>query len=224
MIRKGTYPIEQVLDHVIFENLPKEDPRRVRVYDGMPVKMDSHRYRCFKTHGVKCVECGLTGKYFAIEQHADSDLYYHFNLYATNDQGQEILMTKDHVTPKSKGGKDSLENYRTMCEPCNKKKGCNSIALGELQLSRLVLGQLKTAIEAHGPIGPALLESATKRVVKDLMGYLRNEAVLHLSDNELVGQRIDELKAEIFRKDGIIESQSKQIRDLVEKIVKFTRP
>jgi 5-methylcytosine-specific restriction endonuclease McrA len=32
-------------------------------------------------------------------------------------------MTKDHIVPKSKGGKDMLSNTQTMCVICNTKKG-----------------------------------------------------------------------------------------------------
>ena len=34
-------------------------------------------------------------------------------------------MTKDHILPKSKGGKDEIDNYQTMCIRCNKAKGNN---------------------------------------------------------------------------------------------------
>ena len=47
---------------------------------------------------------------------------YHFNLYAINDSGDEVLMTKDHIIPKSKGGKNHLSNYQPMCCYCNCKK------------------------------------------------------------------------------------------------------
>ena len=40
-----------------------------------------------------------------------------------DDNGQEVLITKDHIIPKSKGGKDKLDNYQTMCVRCNKRKG-----------------------------------------------------------------------------------------------------
>lgn len=46
----------------------------------------------------------------------------HFNLYAEKD-GESRLMTKDHIIPKSKGGKNHLDNLQTMCDHCNSKKG-----------------------------------------------------------------------------------------------------
>ena len=39
--------------------------------------------------------------------------------------GEEVLFTKDHIIPKSKGGKNHISNYQTMCEPCNSEKGNN---------------------------------------------------------------------------------------------------
>ena len=48
---------------------------------------------------------------------------FHFNLYALDADGNEVLMTKDHIVPKSKGGEDKGINYQTMCYPCNYVKG-----------------------------------------------------------------------------------------------------
>ena len=48
---------------------------------------------------------------------------YHFNLYAIGENGNWILMTKDHITPKSRGGRDHLSNLQTMCDQCNNRKG-----------------------------------------------------------------------------------------------------
>ena len=35
----------------------------------------------------------------------------------------EMMMTKDHILPRSKGGANRLENYQPMCSKCNCKKG-----------------------------------------------------------------------------------------------------
>jgi 5-methylcytosine-specific restriction endonuclease McrA len=50
---------------------------------------------------------------------------YHFNLYGYNERGEEIMLTKDHIIPKSKEGKNDIDNYQTMCCKCNWKKGNN---------------------------------------------------------------------------------------------------
>ena len=52
---------------------------------------------------------------------------YHFNLYGINKNYEEILFTKDHIIPKSKGGDNKISNYQTMCYNCNYKKGRQAI-------------------------------------------------------------------------------------------------
>jgi 5-methylcytosine-specific restriction endonuclease McrA len=37
--------------------------------------------------------------------------------------GSKRYLSIDHITPKSKGGKTTLENCQTLCRPCNSKKG-----------------------------------------------------------------------------------------------------
>jgi 5-methylcytosine-specific restriction endonuclease McrA len=34
-----------------------------------------------------------------------------------------VLMTQDHIMPRSKGGANRLENLQTMCCVCNNRKG-----------------------------------------------------------------------------------------------------
>ena len=112
-IRKETYSIEEVLP---FIGKHKKD------YDGDLIKMDSQRYELFSKKGCKCVVCGLEGKYFAKERDRKCQTY-HFNLYGINEQGEEIMLTKDHIIPKSKGGANHISNYQTMCIVCNYAKG-----------------------------------------------------------------------------------------------------
>jgi len=120
-IRKGVYSISNVLSKTVPVNTPKNE---VRVdFDGDLIKMNSHRYELFKMKGLKCVTCGIEGVYFAKEKSEKEENYpYHFNLYALKD-GEEVLMTKDHIIRKRDGGADKLENYQTMCSPCNYNKG-----------------------------------------------------------------------------------------------------
>jgi len=92
-------------------------------FDGHMVKMDSQRYQLFASKGVECVGCGLKGEYFGLEKNRGQEGdRYHFNLYGQRD-AVEILVTKDHIIPKSKGGQNILDNYQVMCFNCNIEKG-----------------------------------------------------------------------------------------------------
>lgn len=120
--RKNIYSIEEVREKVK-DALFEKDRRLAKVdFDGDLIKGNSQRYQTFFTKGCKCVNCGIEGKYFAKEKHL-KDKSFHLNLYAIDKNGDEVLMTKDHIIPKSKGGIDDLSNYQTMCERCNKEKG-----------------------------------------------------------------------------------------------------
>jgi 5-methylcytosine-specific restriction endonuclease McrA len=122
LLRKETYSIEEVRDKVK-DVLFEKDKRLAKVdFDGDLIKGNSQRYQTFFTKGCKCVVCGIEGKYFAKERHLQ-DKTYHLNLYAVDDNGEEILMTKDHILPRSKGGIDDISNYQTMCKLCNEAKG-----------------------------------------------------------------------------------------------------
>jgi hypothetical protein len=121
--RAGTKPAKEILP--LLETCDYMD------FDGNRVKMRSHRYKCFSKSGLDCVVCGIEGSIFAIEKHsnlnkskeAQKQTWYHFNLYGLSPEGEEVLMTKDHILPKSKGGKNSVDNYQTMCVHCNGAKG-----------------------------------------------------------------------------------------------------
>ena len=123
------YTLEEVFKHV-----PDPTPEsasitnygnrhRVKVdFDGDMIKVSSDRLVLFKSKGVKCVTCGLEGKFF-MKKKTEGDKSPHFNLYAIGEDGKKVLMTKDHIHPKSLGGKDCLNNYQPMCTKCNSAKG-----------------------------------------------------------------------------------------------------
>ena len=88
------------------------------------------RLQTFFQKGFECVRCGVKGIFFAVESHRGdtyksnkNDIPRHLNLYAIKKDGKEVLMTSDHIRPKSKGGSDLLDNRQPMCSPCNLRKG-----------------------------------------------------------------------------------------------------
>ena len=135
--RKETYPLERVFGYIAKGSEKK-------TFDGDLVKIASDRLHTFYHKGTKCVSCGVEGSFFAKERHMksvkiknkkgrtigrerfpDLESSFHFNMYGINEDGREVLMTKDHIIPKSKGGKNGLSNYQTMCTKCNAKKADN---------------------------------------------------------------------------------------------------
>lgn len=64
-------------------------------------KKNPNRYKIFEKDNFKCVICGRDGK--------------------------EVILEIDHIIPRSKGGKNDISNYQTLCRQCNGSKGNNEI-------------------------------------------------------------------------------------------------
>lgn len=97
----------------------------VRLDKGIRVSLESDRYANFFVHGTRCAKCGLEGKYFWLETPKRSKTKsheWHLNLYGVTEDGQEMMLTKDHIIPKSKGGHNHISNYQVLCERCNLAK------------------------------------------------------------------------------------------------------
>jgi len=112
--------------HFVKENSLAGWKKKKEMFDGHLVKPFSQRYRLFMTKGTTCTVCGLEGMFFYKEKHPDSTSY-HFNLYGIKDDGDEVLFTKDHIIARSRGGRDIISNYATMCSECNVEKGGMSL-------------------------------------------------------------------------------------------------
>lgn len=117
LLHIASYPVDEILAHVT-----EQDSKKEFVVDGQSylVRMNSDRYLVFKNSRA-CVSCGIEGTQMVLDINP-GDQSPHFNLYA-EDNGRLVLMTKDHIIPKSKGGLDAQENYATMCCVCNNLKG-----------------------------------------------------------------------------------------------------
>jgi len=120
--RLGTVDADKFIDLIPLDShskLPKS-----RMFFDKRVRLTSSRYKVYATKGCVCAECGLHGKFFALEQSLSQKTdKFHFNLYGYSRYGEEIMLTVDHIIPKSKGGTDDLDNKQCLCFRCNNKKG-----------------------------------------------------------------------------------------------------
>lgn len=72
--------------------------------------------RFFINNGNKCKFCNKEGKYCVVGKLRGGSITA--SIY-TEDL---ILLTRDHIIPKSKGGTESRSNKQILCEKCNKIK------------------------------------------------------------------------------------------------------
>ena len=75
------------------------------------------RLQVFAHKGTACVRCGVDGVHLLSS--VDPGGGHHVDLYTASF----VLMTVDHILPRSKGGASSLANYQPMCQHCNGRKG-----------------------------------------------------------------------------------------------------
>ena len=131
LITVGKYAPEDILPYAY----KGASPKSFEGFDGTEylVGMGSQRYLLFQ-QSLTCCCCGITGNTMLLQCTARMEPP-HFNLYHITSN-EYTLMTKDHILPHSRGGKNVLENYQTMCEVCNSIKGFNIIDLGTLLEAR----------------------------------------------------------------------------------------
>lgn len=122
MIRKKVYSLDEVIPFVSLDG-----KFAVKEYDGVLMPMDWDTLQVLKIKGCTCVSCGAEADFVAMERTPGpkKTIYndWHFNVYAKDYIGREILMTKDHILAKANGGLDEMDNYQPMCSVCNTRKG-----------------------------------------------------------------------------------------------------
>lgn len=110
----GKFEVQEVLELI-------KSPQGVVMIQGHKVRVNGSRLMNFVVNGTDCICCGAKGSYFSLESNGGG---YHFNLYAKHKHDKDVLMTRDHIKLKCKGGPDTVDNYNPMCEICNKARGC----------------------------------------------------------------------------------------------------
>ncbi len=122
LIRIKTFNLE------FLEKLRKKERDNLYVFleNDEALKITSDRYEVFRRSHI-CACCGIEASFLAAERSKTSKYKRsHINMYGIKE-GREILFTKDHIVPKSKGGSNSLDNYQTLCQECNSRKGTKTI-------------------------------------------------------------------------------------------------
>lgn len=110
--RLESYTIEEVFKWI------EENPKRI-YWDKDNYSINTRRAKVFHKKGVICVNCGVEGMYFALEKDKGGGI--HLDLYGLIHE-EEVLITIDHIVPKSKGGLNKIINFQTMCKLCNEMK------------------------------------------------------------------------------------------------------
>jgi len=120
------FSISYVLDNFVDENEGKKkvsvDVYSPQLNKTLKVYKNSDRYILFKKQGCTCVSCGLTASHFVLLQDTSNPTNGHFQLIAINDKNEHVIFAKDHIVPRSLGGKNHIDNYQVMCYDCNNKK------------------------------------------------------------------------------------------------------
>lgn len=109
----------QIHEHYLPRILNGNIVEDIEFLDNLVNYKTHHRLRVFYEKGIRCVYCGKEGKHLI---HArDRGGNRHIDLFTETFD----LMTIDHILPKSKGGRDHIDNLQPMCQSCNSRKGDN---------------------------------------------------------------------------------------------------
>lgn len=171
--RVAIYNPDDILQFVTAENSQREF-----VVDGKSyaVSMASSRYQLFIKNR-SCCACGIVGTKMILELHQGGERgpegksqKAHFNLYA-EENGRLVLMTKDHIKSRARGGPNHMDNYQPMCMICNNLKGSADFTPEEVAELRRIYNQYRTTLSS--PMLHAKLRKEKRRLV-----VLREQAAI----------------------------------------------
>lgn len=84
---------------------------------------------------ISCWACGCTADRWVVDRHKNDLLRSPtLNLYALKEKSAKVkrkkivfkelvMMTRDHIIPRSLNGVDDVQNLRAACEDCNRQRG-----------------------------------------------------------------------------------------------------
>jgi len=88
-----------------------------------------------KGQPIRCWHCGVEADQWVASKGRNDKLGNAvLNLFATGSDGV-VMMTRDHIIPRSLGGKDVVGNLRPGCAPCNETRS-NEVSPEELRFAQ----------------------------------------------------------------------------------------
>lgn len=161
----------------VVNSLILSDARTANIY-GYSVRVSSVRLNTFARKGTTCICCGCKGTHYIID---DNTMGPHLNLYSTDDQGKDTLMTRDHIVCKSHGGRNTVDNMNTMCIVCNMERGTKPLNTFLDNWVKPSVSVSDAAVEPRFSIGRLKLLSKAKDMadlgdVRCLFGILQTRA------------------------------------------------
>ncbi len=118
----------------IFQSIDKNTIPDPIIYNKKDYNDSKTRVKILKSlierDGCFCQECKERPTYFAMGK--DNGGYWHLDLYSKRD-GEHYMFTIDHIHPKSKGGKNHLDNYQLLCKVCNEDKSDTVTVKGKVK-------------------------------------------------------------------------------------------
>lgn len=117
----------EVLSMIEREGFDSSRGKKIKLnYKGDIFSLGGMRLQTFYQKGIKC-SCGVEGKFFSLDNTSGKvEDSKHLNLIGVREvkgKQEEVLLTSDHIFPRSLGGSNKIENRQTMCANCNVKKG-----------------------------------------------------------------------------------------------------
>jgi hypothetical protein len=112
----GIFSIEEVVPHIgeLYALFTHANGSLVKV------PMRYRAYQLFLRDGFMCRVCGTVARFAALYRYPDKTRRFRFVPELGAD---ELMLTQDHIVPKSLGGPNDMSNLQTLCWRCNQEKG-----------------------------------------------------------------------------------------------------